>query len=95
MRFELAFDMASPILPSCVVGRPFPVSRFHVVPPSRDIQMPLPAPPDTRPHVLICTCHMPANRMRGLFGSMISSDAPVLSFTNSTRSHDFPPSMLR
>ena len=66
--------------------------RFHVVPPSRDVQMPLPAPPELRPQVLICTCHMPAKRMRGLFGSITRSEAPVLSFTNSTFSQVLPPS---
>src|SRR5512140_1511400 len=33
--------------------------------------------------------------MRGLFGSMITSTPPVESFTNSTFSHDLPPSCER
>ena len=95
MRSEFALDMPSPIFPSVDVGRPFPWTRFQVVPPSRDIQMPLPAPPEVRPQVWISNCHVAAKRMRGLFGSMIRSEAPVLSFTKSTFSHDLPPSMVR
>ena len=94
-RSELALLIARPILPTGFVGSPLPVRRFQVVPPSRDVQMPLPAPPLVRPHVLISTCQKPAKRMRGLFGSITRSLAPVESFTNSTRSQFLPPSVVR
>src|ERR671926_1187142 len=95
MRFEFALLIASPIFPTGFVGRPCPVRRLQVVPPSRDIQMPLPAPPLVLPQVWISICHIPANRMRELLGSITRSDAPVESFTKSTRAHVFPPSVVR
>src|SRR4051794_31821418 len=84
-----------PILPTVFVGMAAPVSFAHVVPPSVDFQIPLPAPPLDRPHVLISICQNPAYRMRGLVGSMTMSDAPVESLTNSTRCHVLPPSAER
>jgi len=87
--------MPSPILPTVLDGIAEPVSFFHVVPPSVDFQMPLPGPPLFRPHVLISICQNPAYSMRGFVGSITMSDAPVESFTNSTRSQFLPPSLDR
>src|SRR3974390_3155937 len=94
-RWELARVIARPILPTGRVGSPLPVRRVQVVPPSVDFQIPLPAPPLLRPQVCTSTCQNPANRIRGLLGSITRSEAPVLSLTNSTRSHVVPPSVVR
>ena len=40
-------------------------------------------------------CHMPANRMCRLFGSMARSPQPVFSSTNRVRCQVLPPSVLR
>src|SRR5437016_10386628 len=95
MRLGFALLMPSPTLPTVFVGRPGPVSFFQVAPPSVDFQMPLPAPPLKRPHVWISICQNPAYRIRGLVGSITMSDAPVESFTKSTRSQLLPPSVER
>jgi len=87
--------MATAILPTGVVGSPCPVRRFQVVPPSRDMNSPLPRPPLNWPHVLMSICHMPARRIRGFRGSIAMSEAPVFSSTNSTLSQVFPPSTVR
>jgi hypothetical protein len=65
------------------------------VPPSFEVKRPLPGPPLSRPQVLMSICHMPANSLRGFFGSIASSEQPVFSSTNSTRSQFLPPSVVR
>src|SRR5687768_5443880 len=95
MRFEFAFDIASAHLPVMRVGKPRPVILFHVAPPSREVKRPLPGPPLSRPQVRISSGHMPANRIRELFGSITRSEHPVFSSVNSTRSHVVPPFVER
>ena len=93
--FDQSQDVQLPIQGLLPAGSPLPLSRFQVVPPSREIQRPLPAPPLVRPQVWISICQVPANRMRGLLGSITRSEAPVLSLTKRTRSQLFPPSVVR
>src|SRR3954463_13132209 len=94
---RLAFDGASPsvTLPTGLVGRPWPVSFVQVTPLSREVKRPLPGPPLSRPQVLISSCHIPANRMRGFFGSMPMSEQPVFSSTNRVLVQVLPPSLVR
>lgn len=87
--------MHTSILPIGGAGRPLPRSRVHVSPPSRDMKMPLPGPPLSRPHWLTTTCHIPANSTRGLFGSITRLEAPVFSSTNRTFCQVAPPSFVR
>src|ERR1051326_1751075 len=94
MRFGFVLLTVRLILPTGLVGSPLPVRRFHVVPPSVDFQMPLPAPPLVRPHVWISICQNVAYNTRGLVGSITSSFAPLESFTNSTFSQFLPPSIV-
>src|SRR2546427_12191787 len=86
---------ATAILPTgwFAAGSPWPVSRFQVAPPSRVTQSPLPGPPLFRFHVLISSCHMPANRTLGSPGSIARSAQPVFASTNSPRLHALPPSV--
>ena len=87
--------MQSAIFPTSDIGRPLPSSSVQVSPPSRVIQSPLPGPPLIRPQVRSASCHIPANRIRGLFGSMTMSEAPVSSSTKRTFSQVSPPSIVR
>src|SRR2546426_406495 len=57
--------------------------------------MPLPAPPDTSSQGRRTNCHIPANNMRGLPGTITRCAAPVESFTDSTFCHVLPPSAVR
>src|SRR5882724_9312691 len=57
--------------------------------------MPLPAPPDTSSQGRRTNCHIPANSMRGLPGTITRCAAPVESFTNRTFCHVLPPSAVR
>src|SRR2546426_1110615 len=88
---------ATAILPTgwFAAGSPWPVSRFHVAPPSRVTHSPLPGPPLFRFHVLISSCHIPANRTFGSPGSIARSAQPVFGSTDSTRFHVLPPSVVR
>ena len=72
-----------------------PSSRSHVSPPSRDIQMPLPVPPECLFHGTMYCCQLAAKSTRGLPGSIATSMMPVLSFTKSTFFHEVPPSVVR
>ena len=72
-----------------------PSRRVHVSPASRDIQMPLPAPPLFLSHGTMYCCQLAAKSTRGLVGSMATSMMPVLSFTNSTFFHSLPPLVVR
>src|SRR5215472_8365581 len=69
--------IATPIFPTGGAGNPRPFSRCHVSPPSVERYSPLPCPPLVRFHVLSESCHMPANRRRGLLGSIAISEHPV------------------
>src|SRR2546430_4315833 len=57
--------------------------------------MPLPAPPDTSSQGRRTNCHIPANSMRGLPGTITRCAAPLESFTNRTFCHVLPPSAVR
>jgi len=46
-------------------------------------------------HVCISSGHIPANTMRGLFGSIAMSEQPKFSSVKRTRSQFFPPSVVR
>jgi hypothetical protein len=94
-RRESLGAIATAIFPRGGSGRPCPVNRFHVVPPSRDRKTPLPGPPLFLPQVLMSICQRPATRTRGLPASIERSEAPVFSSTKRTRSHDWPPSFVR
>jgi hypothetical protein len=59
-RVGIALLIPSPTFPTVFDGSAEPVSFFQVVPPSVDFQIPLPAPPLERPHVLISICQNPA-----------------------------------
>src|SRR6267143_168488 len=85
---------ATAMLPKSPDGNPS-LSRSHVKPPSLDRYRPLPAPPDTSSQGRRTNCHIPANNMRGLPGTITRSAAPVESFTNSTFCHVLPPSAVR
>src|SRR4051812_12845674 len=78
---------------------PLPLSPVfkdvHVSPPSRETYRSDPGPPLVISHGRRCVCQNPANTIRGLLGSMHTSDAPVSSFLNSTRSHVLPLSFVR
>ena len=95
MRRESSWLMHSAIFPISRVGRPLPLRRVQVVPPSRETWMALPGPPDVRVQVRIAICQLPAKRMRGLLGSITRSLAPVSSSTKRTCSQVAPPSMVR
>ena len=56
---------------------------------------PLPFPPLVLPHVWISSCHIPANRIRGLRASIAMSAQPVFSSTKSVRCQVLPPSAVR
>src|SRR5262249_21211698 len=68
---------------------------FHVSPPSRETNSPLPGPPLVSSHGLRRACHIPAKRIRGLFGSKQTSDAPVSRSLPRTRCHVLPPLVVR
>src|SRR5262245_64809582 len=80
--------MATVTLPFVRVGSPRPVSFFQVEPPSVDLYRPLPGPPLSRPQVWISSGHIPAKRMRELFGSITRLEQPVFSSTKSAFSQD-------
>src|SRR4051812_5107983 len=84
--FDGAIATAILPTPTSCFGSPF-VSRFHVVPPSRDRNRPLPGPPLSGPHGFNWSCHIPARRIRGFFGFSATSEQPVFSSTKRTRSH--------
>ena len=82
-----------PLMPS---GRPgLSLISVQVSPPSADLKMPLPGPPDSRIQGRRITCHSAAYRTRGLVGSMPRSIAPVWGLRYSTRSQLAPPSRER
>jgi hypothetical protein len=56
---------------------------------------PLPGPPLTRSQDLRRACQSPAKRIRGLFGSMQTSEAPVSTSFLSTCCQVLPPSVVR
>src|SRR5215813_14985094 len=76
-------------------GKPPPVSRCHVVPPSVDLYSPEPGPPDDMFHGCRRTCHSAAYRTLAFDGSNCTSIAPVSASLNSTFCQCAPPSVLR
>src|SRR5256885_5130842 len=78
-RFGFARDTLTPTLPiGAPSGRPRrDVSGVQVVPPSVDLNSPLPGPPSTCCQNLPWTCHIPAYSTFGSAGSMARSTAPV------------------
>src|SRR5690242_19200854 len=81
--------------PRIPLGNPFPVSCFHVSPPSVDRYNPLPAPPLEKFHGCRRACHRAAYTIRASCGSKLTSIAPVFSSLYSTFVQDLPPSVLR
>ena len=85
-----------PIFPMVPFGSPCErVISVQVSPPSPDLKIPLPAPPDTSSQGRRTACQRPAYRMRGFTGSIARSITPVLSFRNRIFSHPLPPSFER
>src|SRR4030095_11596985 len=95
MRLGLLLAIASATFPIVRVGRPLPVSRFHVTPPSVDLNNPLPGPPLSLPHARISLVHIPSKRMREFDGSIAMSEQPLFSSVNKTLSQFLPPSTVR
>ena len=95
MRRGSAAVSESATLPHGRSGSPCPSSRSQVSPPSLLRKMPEPGPPLSRPQVHIRICHIPANSSAGFAGLITTSEAPVFSSTNSTRSQVSPPSLVR
>src|SRR3989442_4012990 len=94
-RVGFAGEMASPMLPSRPDGNPgLCVSSVQCSPPSVDLKIPPPGPPDTSCHGLRCACQKAAYRTSGLDGSRTRSEIPVESFRNSTLFHVLPPSVV-
>src|SRR5579862_46665 len=87
-------DVPNAMRPYGPSGKPS-CRRVHVSPPSVDRHRPLPFPPLSSFHGKRRTCHMPAKRTLGLPGSITRSPVPVVSFTNSTFFHVWPPSVVR
>src|SRR2546430_16004432 len=87
--------MASPMLPSRPDGNPgLCVSSVQCSPPSVDLKIPPPGPPDTSCHGLRCACQKAAYSTSGLDGSRTRSEIPVESLRNSTLFHVLPPSVV-
>src|SRR5207247_5583238 len=57
--------------------------------------MPPPGPPEVSSHGRRTNCHSPANSTRGFPGTMMRSETPVVSLTNSTFCQVLPPSAVR
>src|SRR5256712_5911528 len=93
-RVGFAGEMASPMLPSRPGGSPgLCVSSVQCSPPSVDLKIPPPGPPDTSCHGLRCACQKAAYSTSGLDGSRTRSEIPVESLRNSTLFHVLPPSV--
>src|SRR5919197_5080390 len=92
-RFESERAMATSILPTGDLGRPFS-PFFHVAPASRVTYTPLPGPPLNIAQVCISTCHMPATSTFGSCASMVRPEQPVLASANKERCHVSPPSVV-
>src|SRR5262249_56650052 len=69
--------------------------RVQVSPPSCETCSPLPGPPLVRSQGIRRVCQVPAKRVRGLFGSKQTSEAPASGLTKRTRFHVLPPSVVR
>src|SRR6266516_1250949 len=83
------------MLPSSPCGSPgLCVSSVHCSPPSVDLKIPPPGPPETSCHGLRCAYQKAAYSTSGLEGSSTRSVTPVESLRNSTLCHDLPPSVL-
>src|SRR5215204_3663050 len=96
MRFGLAGEMSTPILPNGRAGRPgLNEISVQLSPPSVVFQSPLRPPPWFRLHGVRWNFHIDANRIRGLVGSIVRSIAPVESSRNRTFFHVRPPSVVR
>src|SRR5256712_13607317 len=63
-------------------------------PPSVDLKIPPPGPPDTSCHGLRCACQKAAYTTSGLLGSRTRSEIPVESLRNNTLFHVLPPSVV-
>src|SRR5687767_12855109 len=76
-RVPSAPDTLTPALPQRPDGSPgFFVISVHVLPPSVDLNSPLPGPPLDMPHGKRCDSHSVANSTAGLLGSSTTSAAP-------------------
>src|SRR6185437_1866419 len=93
-RLGAAADTANPMLPITPLGRPGAcVSSVQCSPPSLDLKMPLPAPPDDNNHGVRPACQSAAYRTSGLVGSSTSSMAPVESLRKRILRQCTPPSV--
>src|SRR5436190_19843669 len=83
------------MLPSNPAGRPaLCVSSVQCSPPSEDLKMPPPAPPETSCHGLRCACQNAAYSTAEFDGSSTRSEIPVESLRNSTLRHVLPASVV-
>src|SRR3989442_1749705 len=83
------------MLPKSPVGRPgLCVSSVQFSPPSVDLKIPPPAPPETSCHGLRCACQNAAYNTSGFDGSSTRSEVPVESLRNSTLPQVAPPSVV-
>src|SRR5581483_2429402 len=94
-RLDLAPDTAKPIFPHGWGGSPaFPVSSLHVSPPSVDLKMPPPGPPEFRDHGVRYACQNAAYSTFASFGSTARSEMPVRASRYRTFRHVKPPSVV-
>src|SRR5437879_5411913 len=83
------------MLPSSPAGRPgLCVSSVQCSPPSDDLRMPPPTPPDISCHGLRCACQNAAYSTAEFDGSSTRSEIPVESLRKSTLRHVLPPSVV-
>src|SRR6476646_7906925 len=95
MREGSAPDTETPTLPQIGFGRPgFFVISVQCSPPSVDLNRPLPGPPLDSECGVRETSQRPASSTSGLFGSIDTSTAPVLSSRNIILRHVLPPSTV-
>src|SRR5207247_8802296 len=94
-RVGFAGELARRISPSTPGRSPgLCVSSVQCSPPSVDLKIPPPGPPDSSCHGLRCACQKAAYSTSGLDGSTTRSEIPVESLRNSTLFHVLPPSVV-
>src|SRR3990172_1775699 len=94
---RLPFDgaIATSVLPYGDFGSPGCVTLVNVLPPSRDMWIPLPAPPLWSTCVWRYICHVPAITTVGSCCDICRPEQPVCSSTNSTCCQLLPASSVR
>src|SRR3954470_24961471 len=92
--FAFGPETASPMLPSTPLGSPgLCVISVQCSPPSVDLKIPLPAPPEIICHGVRHACQNDAYITSGFDGSRTRSEIPVESFLYRTWRQFFPPSV--